>query len=97
MSKEVEEVLREECSAFEDRQEVICHQQRDFTEEQLTTLNGRIKEVTQYLQQIAASREIVHNVELQTATVNRLRTGMELICSNAMMAANKQSLQVDRV
>ena len=102
MSKQVDEILREECSSFEDRQEVICHQQRDFTEvirqtkEKLTTLQAKIVQVTTTVQETAARREIDQHIEIQTATVNRIKNGVQLMCSGPTMSANKQVLQANQ-
>jgi len=102
MSKQVDEILREECSSFEDRQEVICNQQRDFTEvirqtkEKLITLQAKIVQVTTTVQETAARREIDQHIEIQTATVNRIKNGVQLMCSGPTMSANKQVLQANQ-
>eukprot|EP00439_Symbiodinium_sp_Y106_P082774 s138_g22.t1 len=64
MSKQVDEVLREECNALEDRQEDVCSQQKEFTEvsketkSRLLDLHQDLQKVAMSLQEIAASREI---------------------------------------
>jgi len=98
MSKQVDEILREECSSFEDRQEVICGQQRDFTEVvrqtkgKLTSLQQEVQKVKGSLQSVAAHRELLQTLELRRATLQRLKSTVGVMCAAPEVANDKQVL-----
>ena len=95
MSKQVDEVLREECNALEDRQEDVCIQQKEFTEvskqtkSRLVDLQTDLQKVAASLQEIAASREI-H--QYQHGTARRMWSGLEVMCSAPTQGTQRQRL-----
>lgn len=99
MSKQVDEVLREECNALEDRQEDVCSQQKEFTEvskqtkSKLLDLHQDLHKVAMSLQEIAASREIKE--QFQRSGMRRIWTGVEAMCAAPTQGTQRQRLLSD--